>query len=328
MARASGAYPVRCGIVLAGGSGQRLQSFVHRLRGDALPKQYVCFTGSRSLLEQTFDRVERLLPAERVFTIVSCAHLQFSEARDQLARRPSGTVILQPENKETAPGVLLPLVHLVARYPDAVVGVFPSDHFVDHDGLFMGYVDLAFRAVESGPTRVVLLGVEPQHPETEYGYVLPIAGGADPAVRDVRRVLTFVEKPTPEAARELVARGGLWNTMVMVFRPKTLLDLVGRVAPALRGAFERIRRAIGTPQEQPVIEAVYRELQPVNFSRTLLEAIPARRSPALFVLPVRGVSWSDWGSEHRIVGALNQASGRYAAMGLAANVVQVRADVG
>lgn len=297
---------VRCGIVLAGGAGQRLRPFVHRMRGDALPKQYVCFSGSRSLLEQTFDRVERLLPPERVFTVAGRSHLMFSEAQDQLGCRVPGTVILQPENRETAPGVLLPLLYLEARYPDAVVGVFPSDHCIDRDGLFMGYVDLAFRTVEVNPSSLVLLGVEPRDAEHEYGYIIP--SSQRPPLSGTRRVLRFVEKPTVDSARGLVERGGLWNTMVMAFRPKTVLDVVSRVAPALRRAFDRIRRAIGTPLESDVVEEVYQNLQPVNFSQTILASIPGHRSPSLLVLPVRGVGWSDWGSEQRIIHALGKAS--------------------
>jgi mannose-1-phosphate guanylyltransferase len=203
--------------------------------------------------------------------------------------------------------VLLPLLHIVARYPDAVVGIFPSDHCIDRQGLFMGYVDMAFRAVERNPASLVILGVQPHHVEPEYGYIVPAAGGPARPLPGMRRVLTFVEKPDAASAGELVERGGLWNTMVMAFRPKTLLDLVARVTPALRRAFDRIRWAIGTPQEARVVEEVYRTLSPVNFSRAVLEAIPGLRSPSLLVLPVRGVSWNDWGSEQRIMRSLTQA---------------------
>jgi mannose-1-phosphate guanylyltransferase len=306
MADGSRARSTRCGIVLAGGAGQRLRSFVYRLRGDTLPKQYVRFTGSCSLLEQTFDRVERVIPPERVFTVAGCSHLQFPEVRDQLAGRSPGTVILQPENRETAPGVLLPLVYLHARFPDAVIGVFPSDHFIDREGLFMGYVDLAFRAVEADPARLVLLGVEPDRVEPEYGYIVPVPGAPSRSGAGVRSVLAFVEKPAPESAGDLAERGGLWNTMVMVFRPKTVMDVVARVAPALHRAFQRVRRAIGTPGEERVVEEVYRDLAPANFSQTVLAAMPGRRSPSLVVLPVRGLFWSDWGSEQRIANALTR----------------------
>lgn len=305
-------HPVRCGIVLAGGGGQRLRSLVYRMRGDDLPKQYVCFSGSRSLLEQTFDRVERLIPPERVFTIAGRSHLQFEEAKGQLGCRMPGTVIVQPANKETAPGVLLPLLYLEARYPDAVVGVFPSDHGIDREGLFMGYVDLAFQTVEYNPTSLVLLGVEPHRVEAEYGYIIPASRGSAVPLSGMRRVLRFVEKPSVDSAQKLVERGGLWNTMVMAFRPKTVLDVVARVAPGLRRAFDRVRRAIGTSQEAGVLEDVYRNLQPVNFSRSVLEAMPGRRSPSLLVLPVRDVGWSDWGSEQRIVRALGRFPGEQA----------------
>jgi mannose-1-phosphate guanylyltransferase len=257
-------------------------------------------------LAQTFDRVERLIPVERVWTVATESHLQFPDARDQLGSRPPGTVILQPENRETAPGVLLPLVHLGARYPNAVVGLFPSDHFIDPEGLFMGYVDLAFRTVEADPDVAVLLGAEPDRVESEYGYIVPAACDSVRAVPGIRRVASFVEKPTSAHAEDLAARGALWNTMVMVCRPRALMRAVARVAPALRRAFDRVRGALGTPDEPRVVEEVYRDLSPVNFSRGVLEAMPSRRSPSLLVLPVRGVEWSDWGSEQRITGSLER----------------------
>src|SRR5574341_12127 len=85
-----------CGLVLAGGEGQRLRSFVTRLKGDALPKQYVNFSGSRSMIEHTYSRVETLIPRERLFTIVNQTHLNFPEVNHQLRDRHRGTVIVQP----------------------------------------------------------------------------------------------------------------------------------------------------------------------------------------------------------------------------------------
>ena len=76
------------GLVLAGGEGRRLQSYVQQLRGEALPKQYVNFVGRRSMLEHTFHRAEKLIPAEQIFTVVSRQHLAHAEVRRQLATRP------------------------------------------------------------------------------------------------------------------------------------------------------------------------------------------------------------------------------------------------
>jgi mannose-1-phosphate guanylyltransferase len=94
------------------------------------PKQYVNFIGTRSMLEHTLHRAEKLIPRERVFTVINEAHLGFPEVKRQISQRRQRTVIVQPENKETAPGLLLPLMHVSKRYPNSTVVIFTSDHFV------------------------------------------------------------------------------------------------------------------------------------------------------------------------------------------------------
>ena len=296
----------RCGIVLAAGEGMRLRSFILRLKGKPLPKQYVNFIGSRSMLEHTFHRAEKMIPSDRLFTVVSRHHLAHSEVRRQLAGRPKGTVVLQPENKETGPGLLLPLMHAYKQHPDAVVVIFPSDHFIIEEDLFMGHVELACRQVERDPSRVVLLGMEPDGPESEYGYILPVGRQQAEVSIPAHPVSHFIEKPHPSAARELIGKGGVWNTMVMVFKAKTLIDLVRRAAPKLHQAFHRIWQAIGTAKEASVIKEVYRKIESINFSKELLEIFPSQAPSSLWVLPVRGVSWSDWGSEQRIRSVLEK----------------------
>ncbi|MBI2349128.1 MAG: NTP transferase domain-containing protein [Deltaproteobacteria bacterium] len=296
----------RCGIVLAAGEGERLRPFVHRLRGEALPKQYVNFVGGRSMLEHTFDRAERVIAPERLFAVVGRDHLRHPDVRMQLSGRPSGAVVVQPENRETAPGILLPLMHLCSRYPDPVVAVFPSDHFVLHEELFMAHVDLAYRVVERYPSYLVLLGMEPDRPEPEYGYILPGDRWSRLGPLAVRKVARFVEKPNPGSARELIEGGGLWNTMVMVFRAGAMLELVRQQEPLLYGAFLRISQALGTERERSAIEESYRQMEAVNFSRAVLEPVSRLEASPLLVLPVRGVLWSDWGSEQRIVTTLGE----------------------
>jgi mannose-1-phosphate guanylyltransferase len=118
------------GLVLAGGEGRRLKSYIKRLRGDSLPKQYVKFTSAHSMLEHTYRRAEKLIPRERLFTIVNQAHMKHQAVVDQLGGREPGTVIVQPENRDTGPGLLLPLMHIYKRYANAIVAVFPSDQFI------------------------------------------------------------------------------------------------------------------------------------------------------------------------------------------------------
>ncbi len=294
---------IRCGIILAAGEGKRLQPFIQQLRGDSLPKQYVRFVGNRSMLEHTFQRAEKVISPRHVFTVVSRQHLGYAEVRQQILSRPAGTIVVQPANKETGPGILLPLMHIFKRFPESMVAVFPSDHFVTDEELFMAHVDLAFRVVERHPSYVILLGIEPTGVEPEYGYILPGSSVHFLKPLPVREVSQFVEKPSRRAAEELMRRGGLWNTMVMVFNVKILLDLVHGVAPALYGSFQRIHEAIGSSEEMDVVERVYRDMEAVNFSAGFLGGFPMEK---LLVLPVRGVFWSDWGSEQRIVTTLRE----------------------
>jgi mannose-1-phosphate guanylyltransferase len=296
---------VRCGIILAAGDGTRLRPMVRRLRGDALPKQYVRFDGRSSMLEQAVERASTLIPAERLFTVVGRHHLDYRDAREQLDQC-GGPVIIQPANRETAPGLLLPLMHLYKRYPEAVVAVFPSDHAISDDGLFMSYVNLAYQVVEQRPWLVVQLGIDPGGPEPEYGYILPGDMITHDYLADVRAVVGFVEKPDRDTAALLSMRGGLWNTMVMVFRAKTWLRLVCDGLPELYEAFRRIYQVIGTPDEARVIDEVYAAIPSVNLSAGFLSCIAATDPSPLAVLPVRGVAWSDWGSEQRILASIRR----------------------
>lgn len=293
--------PVRCGIVLAGGDGRRLAPFIRQMRADDLPKQYANLSGSRSMLEHTFHRAEKLISPERLFTVVGRNHLNYPEARRQLSGRPEGTIVVQPENKETAPGLLLPLMHLYKRYPTSRVAVFPSDHFIVEEDLFMAHVQRAFRIVEQDASGLVLLGVEPSAPEPEYGYILPrkkrrelsASGGAC-------EVSQFIEKPEVHVVPEIILQGGLWNTMVMVFKVDTLLNAVYKAAPQLHESFQKIGKAIGTSSAADIVESTYKAMWPVNLSTAVLEVISRQEPSPIWVLPVRDVRWSDWGSRCRI----------------------------
>jgi mannose-1-phosphate guanylyltransferase len=303
----SSRVPVRCGIILAGGNGKRLASFIRQMRANDLPKQYVNLTGSRSMLEHTFYRAEKLISPERLFTVVGRNHLKYPEAQRQLLARPEGTIVVQPENKETGPRLLLPLMHLYKRYPTSTVAVFPSDHFIVEEDLFMLHVHRAFRIVQQDASRLVLLGVEPSAPEPEYGYIMPEKKRQDLlASGDACEVSQFIEKPEPCVVHELILQGGLWNTMVMVFKVDTLLNAVYKAAPQLHDFFQKIGKAIGTSSAAEVVERTYKAMWPVNLSREVLEVISRQKPSPLWVLPVRGVRWSDWGSKRRIEDSLKE----------------------
>lgn len=296
------------GIILAAGEGKRLQSYVQEIKGEPLPKQYVNLIGRRSMLEHTFDRTEKLIPTRQILTVIGRHHLSRTEVRRQLARRPQETLIVQPANRETGPGILLPLMFVYKCCPQAIVTIFPSDHFVLEENLFMNHAKLAVHAVQQDPSRIVLLAIEPNKPETEYGYVIPHEDVGELCRFGTRGVSAFIEKPNTELASKLVMAGGLWNTMTMVFKADTLLRLVRSIYPVLYRDFSRIHEALGTREEQSTIDEVYENLEPVNFSKQILERIAVDYRESISVLPVREVFWSDLGSQKRVLRVLRRLS--------------------
>jgi mannose-1-phosphate guanylyltransferase len=297
---------LRWGIVLAGGNGARLRDLVYRKRADYLPKQYLNFIGKRSMLEHTLDRAEKLIPAPNILTVIAKEHLKFAEVKRQIAARAQERFIVQPENKDTGPGILLPLMHLHKRNPAAVVTIFPSDHFILEERVFMQHVEQAFRIVESDGGRMVLLGIEPNQPDPEYGYILYDRGSENQNLDGGRTVEMFVEKPPADAAKTMMRNGALWNTLVLVATCETLLQAIKRAAPGLYGSFETLRDAIGTADEQRVTERVYQTLPSVNFSKDVLEVLPYEFRRELRVLPVRGVTWSDCGTADRLSSSVRE----------------------
>jgi mannose-1-phosphate guanylyltransferase len=258
------------------------------------------------MVEQTFRRVERLIPAHQILTVVTRQHLLHPDVCRQLARRRSETIVVQPSNKETGPGILLPLAFICNRSPEAIVALFPSDHFILQEERFMNYVTLAIQAVKHDDSQIILLAIEPHKPEPEYGYIVPGEDSGNVYRFGTRPVSGFIEKPRPERAVELLTAGALWNTMTMVFKLETLWELVRKVQPALYANFYRILQAIGTPDEQRTVNAVYERLRPVNFSKEIVEKIAERQAKSIAVLPVRDVFWSDLGSPERVLQAVRK----------------------
>ena len=280
------------GIVLAAGEGNRVREFFSALCGGQGIKQFCSVLGKRSLLQMTLDRVQQLIPRERILIIVDKRHRP--EAAAQLAGWPEENIIYQPANRETAPGILLPLAHVSHRCPDATVAMFPSDHFISNERGFMSHVAKAVEETKMFPASAVLLGMTPDRIEEGYGWISSLEDGKDKCSRAVRG---FWEKPSLPHAEKLMQDGALWNTFVFAARAATLWEMTRQTVPELYGAFTGVRIMLGTNHADKYIDQTYERLCAVNFSSAILARCAAR----LRVLPVPEIGWSDWGSADRIL---------------------------
>src|ERR1044072_9473773 len=125
----------RCGLVVAGAKDARLRVLIHYLRGSAVPKQFVNFIGTRSMIEHAFDRTERLVRRECLFAVVTREHLSYPEVERQLALRPAGTVLVQPDDRDTGLGILLALAHTHKSPHASGVALLPADHLLGEEEL-------------------------------------------------------------------------------------------------------------------------------------------------------------------------------------------------
>jgi mannose-1-phosphate guanylyltransferase len=289
-------------VVLAGGEGQRVRSFLQQLCGGSGLKQFSTIIGDRSMLRCTLDRIERLIPRERILIVVGAHHRP--EVDRQLPHWPRQNIIFQPANRDTAPGILLPLAHITNRDPSASVLVFPSDHFILDEEKFMEAVASALAALAKNPDKMILLGMTPQTgEEAEYGYILSTGRNANGVPRPVAG---FVEKPPLTQAKELIQRGALWNTMVFAVHNQTLWDMVQRTSPVLYHAFRLVQLNLRAGLAPGFLAQLYETIPNVNFSSAICEPLATR----LCVLPVSDVGWSDWGTVGSIMRTL-QKLGRF-----------------
>ena len=213
----------RYGLILAGGRGTRFWPRSRRSHA----KQVLRFTGERSLIQETVDRLRPLLPPERIW-ILTNEHL-LDEIVKQLPEVPKEQILAEPAQRNTAPSIGLAAQILQSFDPDAVLGVFPADHLISKPERYLDFVDSAFEAAGEG--KIVVLGIKPRWVETGYGYIeFPKdvqAGQLVPLV-----VSKFHEKPDKERAQIYFDAGNYyWNAGMFFWRTSVLLGALRDFLP-------------------------------------------------------------------------------------------------
>lgn len=269
------------GIVLAGGTGSRLGKEAERRYGYPRPKQFCDFDGRGSLLSQTVDRALQIVPKHQI-AVVTTQPWSGREAAQCLAPYPNVLHVPQPLGRDTGPGILLPLLRVLERDPDAIVVILPSDHHVSRPAPFAGAVGEAVEAVQNGDAGVVLLGAVPDEVEDGLGWIIPMDRSRCSPVR------TFREKPPVREARRLLAAGAVVNTFVMVANGLDLAELCARYMPDWWRGLTRPR--------PDAVDVAYTDLPNANFSRLVLE----RAVDHLHVMSLGQVGWSDIGTPERL----------------------------
>ena len=304
MTRSNDSQTTRWAVIMAGGSGTRLQSFTRELwSGDERPKQFCTLYGGDTLLGHTRSRIASAVPAEQTAYVVVKAHAPFYS--QQLAGIPAERILAQPMNRGTTAAIAFAVARIAALHSrtgdaEAVLGFFPADHYFADEDDFARTLDRAYRLAGQHANRILLLGAQPEHAEVEYGWIEPgaalnpVTAGHDTEA-PIFRVNRFWEKPSLELARGLLDRGCLWNTFVMVGRVRSFFDALQAAVPAMLDAFEPMLDFGGVAEEP--LGRLYSSIAPGDFSQQVLSNIPER----LAVLGFNNAGWSDLGTPERLL---------------------------
>lgn len=266
-------------VVLAGGCGAR---FWPRSR-QAIPKQLLKIFGENTLIQDTLQRLEPLISPERQLIITH--QLQAELIREQLPHWPQANLIAEPIGRNTAACVALAAKLLLARDPEALMLVLPADHMIQAKEVFLEQLRQALQFAATGPW-LVALGVEPDRPETGYGYL-----HVEPEASDFCKVLQFIEKPDRERALAYLAKGNyLWNSGIFIWKAATIWTELQRHAPAICQALDSLPENPLCQDFQLCLEAAYRALPTISIDYAVLE-----KSSQVYTLRSR-FDWSDVGS--------------------------------
>lgn len=296
----------RWALVLAAGEGSRLRALTTQPCGTPVPKQYCSLHGGQTLIEDAIRRAQSQVAPERVCAIVAQQHHRWWSTIDALTQLPARNLIVQPRNRGTAIGILYSLVHILSMDPEAQVLLLPSDHYVAEESVLSSALGTALKHVAHAPDRPVLLGLHPDEPDSELGYIMPGA----PHALGARGVARFVEKPEGPIAAQLIRAGGLWNTFIIAASARSLMNLfLPRFAPTVMEMQVIVGNALQSKLSGagwPAIVDMYTRLPNLDFSRDLLEG----RESTLSVLRVPPCGWSDLGTPHRVGETVRRLSRR------------------
>lgn len=286
-------------VVLAAGSGTRLESLTRRASGVVTPKQYCSLLGRASLLHLALQRAAAVVPRDRVLIVVAAEHGDWW--RSELHDYPPENIIVQPLNRGTAIGTLLPLLEVGRRDPQGRIVFLPADHYVEHERRLILALRVTLGEIGKRTRQIAMLGITPEKPDPELGYIVPATSKRLVA----KRVVQFVEKPPVEQASCLIDGGAVWASFIFAGRVAVLNAMFKRHLPRTLETLAHIVRRAPRYQTRLLIEA-YRQLESADLSRDVF----AHEPNWLRVVEVPPCGWTDLGTPSRVFECVTKMKAR------------------
>jgi mannose-1-phosphate guanylyltransferase len=271
-------------VIMAGGRGTR---FWPRSRTKR-PKQLLDIVGSKSILEQTIDRLLPITDWEQIFVVTEVS--QAEAVKDLLPDLPKTRLIVEPLGRNTAPCIGLAAIILEQIDPSAIMAVLPADHYIAQVPSFQETLLAAAQASQTGDY-LITLGILPTFPETGYGYLEQGKKITESKGHGVWEVKAFHEKPDrPKAVAMLKSGRFFWNSGMFVWTVSSILNQMSLLTPAMYEELIKLKKFLGTPQWEEALRAGYEAMENISIDFAVME-----RADKVLML-VGDFGWNDVGS--------------------------------
>jgi mannose-1-phosphate guanylyltransferase len=269
-------------VIMAGGIGSRFWP----LSSINYPKQFLDILGcGQTLIQQTFGRFLKMLPAERIYIVTTSDYVQL--VKEQLPLLPKENIIAEPQRKNTAPCIAYTCFKLQEENPDATLLISPADHQVMDEDAFINVCNRAVDFTEYNDA-LVTLGISPTHPSTGYGYIQRHTTAIKEFVFPVKQ---YIEKPYLELAKSFLKNEDfLWNSGIFIWKIKDVLNAYSCYLPKLYSLFNNIKAELNTAGEPDAVREVYAQCQEISIDYGIME-----KSDKVFIIP-SSFEWSDLGT--------------------------------